>query len=81
MTTSTVTANATATTTAAIAGWPAAMSRPATNGPANVPRPSPVPQAMFAAISSVGLRASPGIRVTAAGRIGAPATAPIVART
>ena len=76
-----VTAKPTATTPAAIAGCPAAMRSPATNGPANVPRPSPVPQAMLAAMSSPGLRAMPGMSVAAAGRIGAPATAPTVART
>ena len=40
-----------------------------------------MPHAMFAAMSSPGLRARPGMSVTAAGRIGAPATAPTVAST
>ena len=57
------------------------MRKPAIKGPAKAPSPSPVVQAVFAATSSVELRAKAGMRVACVGRTGAPAAAATAATT
>ena len=60
-------------TAAAGAAPPWAITRPATSGPANVPRLSPSAPAVFALTSSAGLVATAGSSVRTVGRTRAPA--------